>query len=196
MASLGITYSVKVSKKTKERAWWTLVDKNTMYLVGRGYRHFMNFRVPKLTGALRDTARVLGNNTGANVFWRPTQATEPYMHYQFVGRVYGPNKAKLIDGERQWRSPKKPKYDTGRMMGKKFTKHFRDGTSITVKGYTTTRPLRTGPDWINKFKQDQGKYGEQSVKFQGGRFIYEAYCKTHNKTPVGGYQVYHRWRTY
>ena len=201
MAGLGITYKVELSTKvsksdglsTKQRATRIDLGKNTFYVIGKGYKHFMNLRVPKDTGALRNTATVLGNNTGANVFWKPTNATRPYMHYQFVGEVYGPNKAKLIDGERQWRSPVKPKWPTGRMMGKRFVKHFKDGTSIEVKGYTTKRPLRTGPDWINKFKSDNGKYGQASVNAQAGRFIYEAYCQQHRKKPVGGYQVYRKW---
>ena len=207
MAGAGITYTIKMTQKTKDR----LLDlkeaseRHTMVTIARGYRHFINFRVPKDTGALRDSAIVLGNNVSAWVAWVPrgkTADVQKYLHYQFVGKVYGPNKA-YFEGDAkvtdQWRSAVPAggkKQDTGRMMGKPFIKHFADGRQAIVKGYTTKRPLKTGPDWLNQFRKDSGKYGEKAVNTQAGRYIYEAWCKKTNRRCYGGYQVYHRWRTY
>lgn len=209
MASLGITYSIKMDKTRGDKDHMTTrdrvlvleeaYDERVLYNIARGYRHFMNFRVPKKSGALRDCARALANKNTSLVFWRPNEITRPYMHYQYVGDVYGPNKVKYDNaGNLVWRSAAAPggKYNTGRKMGHKFHKVLRDGRVIDVKGYTTTRPLHTGYDWINTFKNDKGKYGQAAVSIQSGRFIYESYCKRTGKRCYGGYQVYHRWRTY
>lgn len=206
MAGLGIKYNVKYTDSIKK--WGTAWTKSLDYLgetgamtsLARGYRYYMNKFVPKDTGALRRSARCLGNKRSAWVSWVPTTATEAYMHYQFVGDVYGPNKAHfnesgIHDG---WRSPVAPgeKWNTHRKMGIPFTYELRDGRVVHVKGYTTKN---TGYDWINRFKDDDGENGEKAVTIRAGRYIYELFCWKSKQSgrpvnPVGGYQVYYSWR--
>ena len=203
MRGIGITYTILMTDKTKDELWtWgNFGNRHQMMNIARAYRHFINFRVPKKTGALRNSARVLANERSAWVAWPETNKTAKYLHYQFVGEVYGPNKAFFANGEKvtdKWRSKALPghKYPTGRMMGKPFIKHFRDGRKAIVHGYTTKRPLTTGPDWINTFKNDQGNYGEKAINIQAGRYLYEDICQKSGIKPRGGFRVHRKWSYY
>ena len=205
-----IKYSIAIKGGIKK--WgvgWTksmafLCKPWAMNNVARGYRYYINQYVPKKTGTLRKSARAKyrvggeggagGNGTGsATIYWGTTQETAKYAHYQFVGDVYGPNKAVVVDGvHKGWRSPKgkDEKYNTHRKMGVPFQYHLHDGMLIQVKGYTTKG---TKYNWIKEFHDDKGDFGETAVNIRAGRYLYEMYCiHTHTK-PVGGKQVWHSW---
>lgn len=220
MAGTGITYNVKIEKGVEK--WGTDFEKSlfkighpeAMTELAKGYRYYINKFVPKRSGALRRSARALGvphafgtGKGNAWVSWGLNGAKE-YAHYQFVGDVYGPNKAIFEalgpnkDGpgagvQSGWRSPKgKKKWNTGRKMGIPFTKTLSDGRVVRVLGYTTPN---TKYDWINEFKKDKGNYGETAVNIRAGRFMYEYYCVMshttgHSQKANGGYAIYHSWR--
>ena len=218
MAGLGIKYSVQFNKSIEKygTAWENSLDylgnSNVMSNIGKVYRYYITRKVPKLSGNLRRAARVVGVNHGfhgtqgmASVTWVETGAIKDYWHYQFVGRVYGPNRAvfKALGPNQAgpgagvqsgWCSPVTPKHDMGRMMGQRFTKTLHDGRVVHVDGYTTPG---TGPDWINAFVKDEGDYGEKAVNILVGRYIYDWFCKaskgTSCETPhYGGWVAYNR----
>ena len=216
----GIKYNITFGKSIEKygTAWQNSLDylghSECMTSLAKGYRYYINRKVPKLSGELRRAARVIGTAHGvrgsrgmAVVTWVSNNKVEKYWHYQFVGKVYGPNKAVFdaqgpnADGpgagvQSGWRSPIKPKYDTGRMMGVPFTRVLHDGRVIKVNGYTTPG---TGPDWIKRFVEDSGDYGEKAVNILAGRYFYDWFCKVSKGTPCetrhyGGWGAYNRWR--
>lgn len=207
----GIAYYVKIDKGIKK--WGTSWTKSLgsflkgeyMVDVAKLYRYYINKKVPKKTGALRRSAKAKGlageQGTGfARIYWATEGSTEKYGHYQFVGDVYGPNKAvfKALGPNKGggagvqsgWVSPKgKKKYNTHRKMGVPFEYTLHDGRVVRVKGYTTPG---TGYDWLKAFREDTGSYGERAINIMAGRYTYELFCmKTKYMKPVGGYQVYH-----
>lgn len=213
MANL-IKYKVTIDKGVKE--WGVdftdsmayLGDTTAMYHLAKGYRYYLNQHVPKKTGALRRSARPKGRTkvgSGyAAIYWGGTKTTEKYAHYQFVGDVYGPNKAifealgpnKAGPGagvQSGWRSPKdKKKWNTNRKMGHPFTKTLKDGRVVKTLGYTTPG---TGYDWVQRFKSDSGDNGERAVNVMAGRYMYELFCIHSRKTKLrGGRHVYNHWR--
>lgn len=206
----GIKYSVKIQKGIKK--WGTAWTNSLAYLghteamqdLAKGYRYYINRFVPKESGDLRRSARAkskaASGSGSATVYWGTTKTTEKYAHYQFVGDVYGPNKAHFNDAgvHDGWTSPrgKGEKENTHRKMGVPFTYELKDGKVVYVKGYTTPG---TGYDWIEKFKKDSGDYGETAVNIRAGRFMYEMFCVQAKKEgwaikPVGGLRIYHSWR--
>ena len=206
-----IIYSVKFEKGRYR--WGLSYLKDSVVSLGhpevinslaKGYRYYINKFVPKKKGYLRRSARAKykvnaasegGNGTGsATIYWGETARTSKYAHYQFVGEVYGPNKAVFNKKGKHigWRSPKgeNEKYATGRFMGVPFTYELHDGRVVYVKGYTTKG---TGYDWITRFAEDDGHNGETAVNIRAGRYLYEAaMIKSHQK-PRGGIQVYRKW---
>ena len=80
--------------------------------------------VPVDSGALRKSAHVIYHEKQIQIVWGDNTVgsngapTHKYAHYQYEGKVYGPNIPILIDGEIvAWRSPKrKSKYLTGRRL--------------------------------------------------------------------------------
>lgn len=210
----SIKYNVKLGDSVQKwgTAWTNslkfLGETKSMTSLARGYRYYINKFVPKKTGELRKSARALGSFSGkgsAWVSWVPNSKVKDYLGYQYRGDVYGPNKAIFSQGPTAngaagvhtgWVSPVKPKYNTGRKMGNKFKKVLHDGRVIYVKGYTTRN---TGYEWLRRFREDTGDFGEKAVNVRAGRFIYELYCIKSQKTghpqkPVGGYRVYYSWR--
>ena len=209
-----IRYSVKIDKGKKK--WGvsyfkdsvvSLCQPKVMNSLAKGYRYYINKYGPKKSGALRRSARAKykvggeagagGNVTGsATIYWGNTKTTAKYAHYQFVGDVYGPNKA-VFNGKGAhvgWRSPKAKgeKYNTGRKMGDgtPFTYELHDGRTVTVKGYTTKG---TGYNWLQRFKDDNGDFGETAVNIRAARYLYEAaMIKSHQK-PRGGSRIYRSW---
>ena len=209
-----IHYSVKFEKGRKKygidfygKSVASLCRRNVLNSLAGGYRYYINKFVPKKSGALRKSARAKfklngeadagGNGTGsATIYWGDSKKTAKYVHYQFVGDVYGPNKAVFNKAGKHvgWRSPKgkDEKYNTGRKMGEgtPFTYELSDGRVVTVKGYTTKG---TGYDWIQKFKDDNGDYGEKAINIRAARYLYEASCIISHKKPVGGSHIYRSW---
>lgn len=208
-------YSIRVKEGVKK---WGTDWKNSleflgcptaMYHLAKGYRYYINKFVPKRTGDLRRSARPKGwaqSGTGsARIYWGSTQATAKYTHYQFVGDVYGPNKALFAQGPNpdgsvgalQWSSPKgKKKTNQNRKMGKPFSYTLSNGQIVNIKGYTTKG---TTYNWIQAFKDDAGDYGEAAINVRAGRYMYELFCiKSHSTghpvNAVGGYRIYHSWR--
>lgn len=212
MAGL-IKYKVTVDKGVKK--WgvgWTdsmayLGDTTAMYHLAKGYRYYINKFVPKDTGALRRSARPKGRTklgSGyAAIYWGGTKATDKYARYQFVGDVYGPNKAVFnalgpnqsgVAGVHSgWVSPKgKKKTNTGRKMGIPGSYTLKNGQKVFIKGYTTPG---TKYNWIEEFKKDNGDGGEKAVNIMAGRYMYELFCIHSKKTKLhGGRHVYNHWR--
>lgn len=209
-----IRYSVAVDKGIKkwgvgwEKSLAFLCQPGAMNNIANGYRYYINKYVPKKSGRLRRSARAKykvggeasagGDGTGsATVYWATEGKAAKYGHYQFVGDVYGPNKAKFNSSGAHigWMSPKGKKKvisDPVRKLGEgtPYTYTLHDGRVVTVKGYTTPG---TKYDWIGEFKKDKGDFGETAVNIRAGRYLYEMFCvKSHTK-PVGGKQVYNSW---
>ena len=210
MAS-DIIYSVKFEKGRKTygigyfgKSVVSLCQPKVINSVAGGYRYYINKFVPKKDGYLRRSAHAVykvggerdagGNGTGsATVYWGERNRAKKYAHYQFVGDVYGPNKVKYDKkGELVWRSmaPKNGKYNTGRKMGHPYYKELADGRVIDVKGYTTSG---TGYNWIKRFKEDKGDYGETAINIRAARYLYEASCIKSRIKPYGGARIYHSW---
>ncbi len=182
-----------------------------MTSIAKGYRYYINRFVPKESGNLRKSARVLGVNYGANhsrgmaiVYWKETNAVKDYMYYQYEGEVWGPNKpifeaagpnpSGAAGAHSGWVSPPH-KTNTGRKMGIPYT-YTRDGRTVHIKGYTTPN---TGAHWIDEFMKDQGDYGEKAVGMLAARYTYDWYCKASKGTKYaiphyGSYQAFNRWR--
>lgn len=218
--STGIKYNITLGKAMKE--YGTAFEKSLDFLgesgfmtsIAKGYRYYINRFVPKQSGNLRKAAMVLGTNLGAHgsdgmgvVYWKSTKAVEPYLHYQYEGEVYGPNKpvfnalgpnaggpgAGVHSG---WVSPTKPKTPQGRKLGKPYTYTLHDGRVVHIKGYTTPN---TTHHWIDEFMKDTGDYGEKAVAVLAGRYTYDWFCKASKGTKYeirhyGGYQAFNRWR--
>ena len=209
----GIIYSVKFEKGRQR--WGLSYLKDSVATLGhpevinslaKGYRYYINKFVPKKKGYLRKSARVKykvnnasegGNGTGsATIYWGDTARTAKYVHYQFVGEVYGPNKATFNKKgvHNGWRSPKGEgeKYATGRFMGvgTPFTYKLDDGRSVTVKGYTTPG---TKYNWIKEFQDSKGDYGETAINIRAARYLYEAAMIKSRQKPRGGSHVYRSW---
>ena len=206
-----ILYSVKFEKG---RQRWglsyfkdsvaTLCQPQVINSLAKGYRYYINKFVPKKKGYLRKSARAKykvnaaeegGNGTGsATIYWGDTARTKKYVHYQFVGEVYGPNKATFNKkGEHNgWRSPKgeNEKYATGRYMGKPFTYKLHDGRAVYVKGYTTPG---TKYNWIKEFEENKGDFGETAVNIRAARYLYEAAMIKSRLKPKGGSHIYRSW---
>lgn len=209
-----ILYSVKFEKGRKtygidyyRKSVVSLCQSPVINSLVKGYRYYINKFVPKNTGALRRSARAKykvggdpdagGNGTGSGtIYWGDTKKTAKYAHYQFVGDVYGPNKAVFNKAgvHKGWRSPKEKggKFNTGRKLGDgtPYTYTLRDGKVVTVKGYTTPG---TKYNWIKEFKDDKGDFGETAVNIRAGRYLYEASCIKSHMKPKGGSHVYHSW---
>jgi len=199
-----------------------LCQPRAMLSVAKGYRYYINKYVPKDTGALRKSARPKykiggeasagGNGTGsATVYWGDTKKTAKYAHYQFVGNVYAPSKPVFSGGgiHTGWVSPKgKKKYlstparklgdntprtyvvHTGLVKTPAGYKTIKGNFDVTVKGYTTKG---TGYDWITRFKNDKGDFGETAVNIRAGRYLYEMFCIKSGTKLAGGRHVYHSW---
>ncbi len=213
----GIRYSVAVKGSIKK--WgvaWTdsmafLCQPKAMNDVAKGYRYYINKFVPKKTGALRRSARTKykvaeggGNGTGsATVYWATEGKVAKYGHYQFVGDIYGPNRAIFFKQgpnpgggagvQSGWYTPvgKGKKWNTHRKLGSEpgsFT--LDDGRKITIKGYTTKG---TKYDWIGEFQKNKGDFGETAINIRAGRYLYEMFCVKTKMRPVGGKQVYNSW---
>ena len=90
--------------------------------------------VPMQQGALKNNATIAGD--GSSIVY-----TQPYAHYQYEGKVYGPN---YTNGERFW-SGKAPKTPTGE--------------NLTYHG----GPMR-GPQWEKRMLADKSKDLERSVE--------------------------------
>ncbi len=210
--STDVRYSVKMTPGIKKWGFgWIdslaqICQPAGMQSLAGGYRYYINKFVPKESGTLRKEAKAVskiggdrgagGNGTGsATIYWGYSGKSEKYAHYQFIGDVYGPNKAVVVNGEhRGWRSPKgkNQKYNTHRKMGEPFEYELHDGTLIRVKGYTVRG---TGYNWIKKFQEDGGDFGEKAINIRAGRYLYEMFCvKSHPPIkPVGGLRVYRSW---
>ena len=216
MAKEGIIYNVKVEGGVKR---WGTDWKNSLEFIckpmamndlAKGYRYYINKHVPKKSGALRRSATTKGYASSGDGFayvrWGSYKKVKNYWHYQFVGDVYGPNKpvfkalgpnpsgaAGVHSG---WVSPKgKQKTNQGRKMGTPTTYTLSNGQVVHIYGYTTPG---TGYNWIKRFKEDTGDYGEKAVNIRAGRYMYERFCMESKKTGhpvkvVGGYQVLHSW---
>lgn len=223
----GIMYHVEVDKGVKK--WgvsWTqslqfLTCKTHMTDLAKGYRYYINKHVPKKSGALRRSARPKGTMDGAasgsaRVYWGQTKKTSKYVHYQFVGDVYGPNKPTFFSSGVQsgWVSPKDKKkvlssplrklgegtpytyvVHSGLVKTRNGYKLKKGNLEVTVKGYTTKG---TGYDWIKRFKDDNGNFGEKAINIRAGRFMYEKFCMEqhkHDKSVYarGGYSVLRSW---
>lgn len=211
-----IIYSVKIEKGIKK--WGVSYFKNSvvslcqpqvMNSLAKGYRYYINKFVPKESGALRRSARAKykvggeagagGDGTGsATIYWGDTKRTEKYAHYQFIGDVYGPNKAKFNKkGEHiGWTSPTaykaggKKKRNMGWKMGNPGSYTLADGRVVIIKGYTTPG---TKYNWIKEFQDDNGDFGETAVNIRAARYLYEAaMIKSHQK-PHGGSHIYRSW---
>lgn len=215
----SVTYNITLGKAVQK--WGTAYTKSLDFLgetgamtsLAKGYRYYINQYVPKVSGNLRRTARALGNAHGfggkgsAWVSWVPNSKVK-YVHYQYIGNVYGPNRA-VFNGQGPnesgaagthsgWRSPagKGEKYDTGRKMGIPGTYTLHDGRKVYIRGYTTPN---TGWGWIKRFADDRGDFGETAVNIRAGRYMYELFCKKSQRTlykqnPIGGYHIYNSWR--
>ena len=220
MANWGIRYSVNVSKNMQKWAsdWKyslaAICQPEKFVDIAKLYRYYINKKVPKKTGALRRSAVAKGYATGggggyggawAMIFWATQGKAEKYGHYQFVGDVYGPNKAVWGQGPNKngasgvqtgWRSPVTPKRNMGWKMGRPGSYTTHDGRTVTIKGYTTPG---TGYDWLKRFHEDSSDEGERAINIMAGRYTYELFCMCskqtgHPVTPVGGYQVYYHVR--
>lgn len=212
MANAGIKYNITLGKSIEKygTAWENSLDflghSECMTSLAKGYRYYINRKVPKLSGELRRSARVIGVAHGAHgstgmavVTWNSAKSSvQKYLHYQYVGEVWGPNKAVFDEAGKHigWHSPIKPKSPTGRMMGVPFTRVLHDGRVIEVKGYTTPG---TGPDWVKRFAEDSGDYGEKAINILAGRYFYDWFCKVSKGTPCetkhyGSWVAYNRWR--
>lgn len=141
-------------------------------------------KVPTDTGKLRAAYDVENSRDTVTVTWGGSSKL-PYSHYQFVGRVYGPNKA-VFTGKQHtgWVSPVKPKTPKPRMMGTPVDIDLKDGRVIHIKGYSKAG---TGSGWIKLAREDSETYNP--IQYQSGRYLYEKYCSVLNTTPVGGYKV-------
>ena len=207
----GVIYSVKFEKGRKKygidyyrESVVALCQPQVINSLAKGYRYYINKKVPKLHGYLRRSAHAVykvggeagagGDGTGsATVYWGERNRAKKYYHYQFVGDVYGPNKVKYDKrGKLVWRSmaPKGGKYNTGRKMGNPYYKELRDGRVIDVKGYTTPG---TKYNWIKEFKEDKGDFGETAVNIRAARYLYEASCIKSHMKPRGGSHIYRSW---
>lgn len=219
MAS-DIIYSVQVKNGIKK---WGVDWKNSLAQIcepeamqdlAKGYRYYINKYVPKKSGTLRKSAHPVsklggerdagGNGTGsATVYWGDRGPSMEYAHYQFVGDIYGPNRAIFFKQgpnpgggagvQSGWYTPvgKGKKWNTHRKLGSEpgsFT--LDDGRKITVKGYTTKG---TKYNWIKEFKDDKGDTGETAVNIRAGRYMYERFCVKQKIKPYGGAHIYHSW---
>ena len=218
-----IRYSVQIKGGIKK--WglgWTnslayLCKPEAMNTLAKGYRYYINQYVPKDTGDLRKSARAKykvngeakaggGGSGSATVYWGMSKKTEKYAHYQFVGDVYGPNKA-VFNGQGPnitgvagthsgWRSPtahgKWTKENMGWKMGNPGYYTLKTGQKVVINGYTTPN---TGWDWIKRFKDDNGDNGEKAVNIRAGRLMYEMFCIYSKKQKLrGGRHIYNQWR--
>ena len=151
--------------------------------------------IPMDTGKLREAYVVQAKKDECIVTWDTKEL--PYAHYQFEGKVWGPNKAifdaqgpnkgsKVAGVHSGWVSPtkhKKPAAD-GREMGHRATITLNDGRVIHINGYTTKG---TGPKWTERALKDAKAFSK--MRFESGRYLYEVYCMSLGITPVGGFQV-------
>lgn len=96
-------------------------------------KNFCDPYVPMQTGTLKNSAVIAGD--GSSITYQG-----PYAHYQYEGKVYGPN---YTNGERFW-SGKAPKAPTG----EKLTYHG--------------APMR-GPQWDKRMLADKSQDLERSL---------------------------------
>lgn len=220
MAS-GIYYSVQMEKGIKKwgisrfrESVVSLCRPEYMNNLAKGYRYYINQYVPKKSGALRRSAHPVykvngeanagGDGTGSvTIYWGDRSKASKYAHYQFIGDVYGPNKAIFnAQGEHiGWRSPTgfkggpkgkgaKHKTKMGWKMGNPGSYTLSDGRVVYIKGYTTKG---TSYNWIKVFKEDDSNTGEAAVNIRAARYLYEASCVISGIKPVGGQRVYRSW---
>jgi hypothetical protein len=149
--------------------------------------------IPTDTGKMANNYIVNTTKNACVVDWNT--GALPYTQYQFYGRVMGPNKAIFgAQGPNKagpgagvhsgWVSPVKPKKLRNRMMGTPATITLNDGRVIHIKGYTTKG---TGPRWTKEALKNKKSYSK--IRFESGRYLYEAYCFATGSFPVGGYQI-------
>lgn len=223
----GIMYHVQVTNGVKKWGvdWKDslqfLTCKTHMTDLAKGYRYYINKYVPKKSGRLRRSARPKGTTDGAasgsaRVYWGQTSKTEKYAHYQFVGDVYSPSKPVFLKNGKQvgWVSPKgnkKVPANPSRKLGEgtpyTYTVHtglvktpmgyklVKGDFEVTVKGYTTKG---TGYNWIQRFHDDNGDFGEKAINIRAGRYMYEKFCNElhkHDKSvrARGGYSILRSW---
>lgn len=125
--------------------------------------------------AMREAHKILGERCNKFVpeksgelkaHMRPYPQTvrweRPYAHYQYEGKVYGPNYPGWISANQAgWRSGKKPKYPTGRELGvpgiallqPRFGFEFNTSPILVKFGYTTPN---TGHHWFDKAMENGG----------------------------------------
>ena len=200
----------------------SLCQPEVMNSLAKGYRYYINKYVPKKSGALRRSAHPVykvggergagGDGTGsATIYWGDRNKSKKYAHYQFVGDVYSPSKPVFLKNGKQigWVSPKGKKKvpaSPARKLGDgapyTYTVHtglvktpmgyrlIKGNFDVTVKGYTTKG---TGYNWLQRFKDDKGNFGETAVNIRAARYLYEAaMIKSHQK-PRGGSHIYRSW---
>lgn len=175
-----------------------IVSKNAMRNIGYEYKSYIDVFVPKLSGDLRDNARVYYSEDSACIDYAPPSGDKiinAYAIYQNRGLVKGPNKALWGQGPSRtgvaavqsgWTSPTKHKEYASpfRYMGTKFTKTLSDGREIHVDGYTTQG---TGREWIDKFMNSRL---QGTCNVRAGRYLYELFCHENGLKPNGGYVVF------
>lgn len=128
------------------------IDRNVMEaqkLLNLAVRTDCEPLVPLLNGQLRRSA-----NFPEGVYGGVLEYNTPYAHYQYVGKVYGPNIPKIDEMTGEiigWYSPKgKAKHPTGRMMA-----------NYSEPG--------TGPEWFEKAKERHGDKWLRLVREEAGK---------------------------
>ncbi len=164
-----------------------LGNSDNMAIVGDIVAEYTKPFIPTDTGTMANNYTVQATQNACTVNWNT--GALPYTQYQFYGQVMGPNKAVFDENGSHigWRSPISPKKLTGRMMGTKADIELHDGRVIHIKGYNTDTADRPGPRWTEEVLKDEKSV--YKIRFDSGRYLYEAYCLALGINPVGGYQV-------
>lgn len=129
--SVKVKVNINTAKILKSRGLGTS-NEARIYLASQ-VKNFCDPYVPMQTGTLKNSAVIAGD--GSSITYQG-----PYAHYQYEGKVYGPN---YTNGERFW-SGKAPKAPTGE--------------KLTYNG----GPMR-GPQWDKRMLADKSKDLERSM---------------------------------
>lgn len=143
-------FSTKKQKKLLDM----LNDKQVQKQSNEILKNYINYFVPKKSGALRRSAIATPNL----IYWGRGLK---YARYQYGGQVYGPNLPGAINGSPTWKS-RAPKHPTGRELGKfygelKLFPVWQEGKRVNgalsyLFGYSEPG---TGHHWDRLFNKDR-----------------------------------------
>lgn len=136
--SISVKVDINTAKILKQRGLGG--DNRAQKYLASEVKRLSDPYVPMSSGTLKNTAKIAGDGSSITYI-------QPYAHYQYAGRVMGPN---YMDSNGEWKSGKAPKHYTG--------------AALTYSG----GGLR-GPQWDKRMVADKMGELERNLKnFVGG----------------------------